>query len=71
MAKGSAHSKLIILRGQMLTRFFGYNNADKVAIKEKLERKQRCRIQLQKRLDAIEEKKETKESSILLQSMMC
>ncbi len=71
VATGSAKSKLITLPGQMLTGFFGCNNTDKVAIKEKLERKHRCRIQLRKRPDAIEEKKETKESSILLQSMMC
>ncbi len=66
---GSAKSKLIILPGQMLTPVFGCYNTDKVAIKEKFERK--CRIKLEERLDAIEEEKETKESSILLQCMMC
>ncbi len=58
---GSAKSKLIILPGQMLTQFFGFNDADKATIKEKLEGKKRCRIQLQ----------ETKESSILFQSITC
>ncbi len=57
VATGSAKSKIIILPGQVLPCSFGCNNTDKVAIKEKLERKQRCRIQLQEHLDAVEEKR--------------